>query len=107
MKFSIKQSILMEHLNVVVRGISNKNLIPILNCIKFELTKKGLYLLSTDNELAVKSFISNEFIDEVKETGEIVIYGHYIYDIIRKLPNTVITFEQYIISGMSTNNNFI
>ena len=31
MKFEIKQNILMEHLNYVIRGISNKNLIPILN----------------------------------------------------------------------------
>ena len=47
MKLSIKQKVLMEHLNYVIRGISSKNLIPILNCIKFELTNEGLYLLST------------------------------------------------------------
>ena len=38
MKLKIKQSILMEHLNYAIKGISNKNLIPILNCIKFYLT---------------------------------------------------------------------
>lgn len=36
MKLKIKQSILMEHLNYAIKGISNKNLIPILNCIKFD-----------------------------------------------------------------------
>ena len=59
MKIKIKQKVLMEHLNYVIRGISSKNLIPILNCIKLELTSDGLYLLSTDNEIAIKAFIDN------------------------------------------------
>ena len=33
MKFEIKQNILMEYLNYAIKGISNKNIIPILNCI--------------------------------------------------------------------------
>ena len=44
-------------LRYVIRGISTKNLIPILNCIKFNLTTDGLYLMSTDNEIAIKTFI--------------------------------------------------
>ena len=57
MKLKIKQNILMEQLDYVIKGISNKNLIPILNCIKFELNNDGLYLTSTDNEISIKTFI--------------------------------------------------
>ena len=96
MKFSIKQKVLMEHLNYVIRGISNKNLIPILNCIKFELTNEGLYLLSTDNELTIKSFIPAEEIDNIDIKGEILISGRYIYDIVRKLTNDIINIEEII-----------
>ncbi len=96
MKLTIKQKVLLEHLNFVIRGISTKNLIPILNCIKFELTKEGLYLLSTDNELAIKSFIPENQIDSIDELGEIVISGRYIYDIVRKLTNEVINIEEII-----------
>ena len=60
MKLAIKQKVLMEHLNNVIRGISSKNLIPILNCIKFELTNDGLYLMSPDNEIAIKDFIDKK-----------------------------------------------
>ena len=66
MKITIKQAILNEHLNNVIKGISSKNIIPILNCIKFELKQEGLYLLSTDNELAIKSFIPENEIEEIK-----------------------------------------
>ena len=96
MKLKIKQKVLMEHLNYVIRGISNKNLIPILNCIKFELTNDGLYLLSTDNELAIKSFVPKEEIEEIDTLGELLISGRYIYDIVRKLSNEVINIEEII-----------
>ena len=96
MKFKIKQKILMEHLNYIIRGISNKNLIPVLNCIKFELTKEGLYLLSTDNEIAIKSFIPNTDIEEIEILGEILVSGRFIYDIVKKLSNELINIEEII-----------
>lgn len=100
MKLKIKQTKLIEHLNYVIRGISNKNLIPILNCIKFELTKDGLYLMSTDNEISIKTFIRNKDIEEVQELGEFVVSGRYIYDIVKKLPNEIINIEDVIDSKL-------
>ena len=96
MKFEIKQNILMEHLNYAIKGISNKNIIPILNCIKFELTNDGLYLISTDNEIAIKTFIKKEDIENIETCGDIVVSGKFIYEIIRKLPNTLIKIEEVI-----------
>jgi DNA polymerase-3 subunit beta len=100
MKIIIKQNILMEHLNYVIKGISNKNLIPILNCIKFELTNDGLYLMSTDNEIAIKTFISSNKIEQIEKCGSIVVSGKYIYDIIKKLPNELINMEEVVDSKL-------
>ena len=50
MKFKIKQNILLEHLNYVIKGVSTKNLIPILNCIKFELKNEGLYFRQSESD---------------------------------------------------------
>lgn len=94
MNFSIKQTILLENLNYVIKGISTKNLIPILNCIKFELTKDGLYLISTDNEMAIKTFISKDKIETIDSLGETVVSGKYIYDIVKKLPGEIINIEE-------------
>ncbi len=105
MKISIKQNLLMEHLNYVIKGISNKNLIPILNCIKFDVTKEGLYLMSTDNEIAIKTFIDKKEIDNIGELGSIVVSGRYIYDIIRKLPNELINIEEVVDSKISIYTN--
>ena len=105
MKLKIKQNILMEHLNYVIKGISSKNLIPILNCIKFELNTDGLYLMSTDNEVAIKTFIPKEKIENIDVCGEIVVSGKYIYEIIKKLPNEVINIEEVMESKLFINTS--
>lgn len=109
MKFEIKQETLIEQLNNVIKGISNKNIIPILNCIKFELTEEGLYLMSTDNDIAIKSFIPNTNIQSIEKIGEVVVSGRYIYDIIKKLPNTIVTIEEVVDNKLfitTTNSSF-
>lgn len=103
MKLQIKQNILMEHLNYVIKGISSKNLIPILNCIKFELTSDGLYLMSTDNDIAIKTFIAVENIEKIESCGSIVVSGKYIYEIIKKLPNEIINIEEVMSSKIYIN----
>lgn len=109
MKIKIKQNVLVENLNYVIRGVSSKNLIPILNCIKFDLKEEGLYLLSTNNEFAIKSFIQKKDIEEIIELGELVISGRYIYDIVKKLGNQLITIEEVVDSQVlitTTNSSF-
>lgn len=106
MRLKIEQKKLLENLNYVIRGVSSKNLIPILNCIKFELTKEGLYLLSTDNDIAIKTFIPSTEIESIDELGEVVVSGRYIYEIVRKLPNDIINLEEITsdVLDISTDN---
>lgn len=109
MNFTIKQNILMDNLNYVIKGISTKNLIPILNCIKFELTDEGLYLMSTDNEISIKTFIDKKNIEKIKNFGEIVVSGRFIYDIIKKLPGELIEIEEVMDSKIyitTSNSSF-
>lgn len=106
MKLEIKQNILIEYLNYVIKGVSSKNIIPILNCIKLELTKDGLSLLSTDNDIAIKTFIKKEYIEKIETCGEIVVSGKFIYDIVRKLPNTIISIEEVVDNKIIINTDF-
>jgi len=93
MKFAIEKNVLLENLNNVVRGISTKNVIPVLNGIKFELTENGLTLMASDSELTVEAFIENKLIKNITSTGTVIISSKYILDIIRKMPSDVINFE--------------
>lgn len=105
MKITIKQNIINEQLNNVIKGISNKNIIPILNCIKLSLTEKGLYLISTDNEISIKGFIPADKIESITEYGDIVVSGRLLHEIIKKLSGDIINIEELIDSKLSVYTN--
>ena len=64
-KFTIEKSIILEGLSNVTRAISTKNVIPVLNGIKFELTNNGVYLTAIDSELTIKVLIESKDIKQV------------------------------------------
>ena len=93
MKFKIKKNILLEGLNNVSKALSNRNIIPVLNGILFELNSDGLSLMATDNDLTIKTFIKRQDIISVDSEGSVVVIGRYILDIVRKLPFDDIEME--------------
>ena len=112
MKFKINKDVLLENLNNVGRALSNRNIIPVINGILFQLTDEGLFLTATDNEITIKTFIDKSKINEINKTGSVVIYGRFILDIIRKLPNELIEIEEVdgckaIISTVSSKYNVL
>ncbi len=95
MKLLIEKNILMEGLNSVSKALSTRNIIPVLNGIKFDLNKEGLYLTATDNDITIQTFIDKSNIKSIDETGCSIIYGKSLLDIIRRLPNTDILIENF------------
>lgn len=95
MKMLINKNILLEGLNFVSKALSSRNIIPVLNGIKFDLKKEGLYLTATDNDITIQYFIDKKDINDIEELGCIIIYGKSLLDIIRKLPETTIMIENF------------
>ena len=93
MKFKIKKTVLLDALNNVSKAISNKNIIPILSGIKFELSSDKLVLTASDNDITIQTTIlkSDDLI--IDATGSIVIKGKYILDIVRKLDDKMVDIE--------------
>ena len=93
MKFVIDKDILLEALSNVTKAIGTRTTIPILNGIKFELTKDGLSLMASDSELTIREVISEKDIKKIETEGRIIIQSKFILDIIRKMPSDIIYFE--------------
>lgn len=98
MKLLIEKSILLESLTNVMRAISPRNIIPILNGVKFDLTKEGLRITASDSDLTIETLIPKEKIKNIDKVGSIVIQSKYLLEIIRKLPNTDINIE--VVDGL-------
>ena len=95
MKMLIEKNILMEGLNCVSKALSTRNIIPVLNGIKFELTKDGLYLTATDNDITIQTFIDKRDIKSIDEVGCTIIYGKTLLSTVSKLQNTNILVENF------------
>jgi len=116
MKLVIKTNLLNEKLNIVSKAVSTKNIIPVLNGIKFELTKEGLYLTGSNDDITIQTHINNKDINEISEEGNIIIPGKYLLGIARKIQSEVINIEtdglkviistdtgEYTLNGMDFN----
>ncbi len=93
MKLKIKKEILLDGLNKVSKAISTKNLVPVLAGIKFDLTKEGLTLTASDNDITIQVYLNKTEDMVVDKEGSIIIQGKYILDIVRKLPDEFINIE--------------
>ncbi len=93
MKFVIDKNILLEALTNVTRAIGTRTTIPILNGIKFDLTKEGLSLLASDSELTIRVTIPESDIKKIEKVGSMIIQSKYILEIIRKMPSDIIYFD--------------
>lgn len=93
MKLKIKRTVLLDALNSVSKAISTKNIIPILSGIKFELFRDRLVLTASDNDITIQTVICESEDLVIEGTGNIVIKGKYILDIIRKLDSQFINIE--------------
>ncbi|MDD2504955.1 MAG: DNA polymerase III subunit beta [Bacilli bacterium] len=98
MKLLIERNEILGSLTNVMRAISPRNIIPILNGVRFDLTKEGLYLTASDSDLTIKTIIPKEKIKNIEKTGSIIIQSKYLLEIIRKLPNTDINIE--VVDGL-------
>lgn len=113
MKFTISRSRFIKTLNDVQRAISNKVTIPILTGLKLELTHNGLTLTGSDADISIEAIIDVNDPDAqlvIAETGNIVLPARFFGEIVKKLPNNLMTiiveegFQTTITSGPASFN---
>ncbi len=88
MKFTCNQQILTKALNTVSKAVSSRTTLPILRGILLEAKEDGkLILTASDLEISIKTEIEVN----VEEAGSIVVISKLFGDVIRKLPNEIIS----------------
>lgn len=118
MKFTIKRSLFLENLNNVMRAISSRTTIPILNGIKLDLTSSQLEMTGSDTDISILSKIpaSDDF--KIMTPGAIVLPARFFSEIVKKLPGEEFTLEvtdnfqtvikaeksEFVVNGFDANN---
>lgn len=92
MKFQCNQGVLNKALNIVSKAVTSRTTIPILKGILLEVSADGkLKMSASDLDITIEETIEVENI----EPGAIVVQSKLFGDIIRKLPNAMISVEEY------------
>lgn len=89
MKIICKKAELLNSVNIVLKAVSGKSTMPILECLVIEVMESYIKLISNDMELAIETLVKGEII----ETGTIAINAKLFSEIIRKLPDSDIHIQ--------------
>ncbi len=94
MKLVFKKSDLNNAVNIVLKAVSSKTTMTILECILIDATTNEIKFTANDMELGIETKVEGEVI----EKGKIAIEAKIFSDIVRKLPDSeinIFTDENY------------
>lgn len=90
MKINCEKEILLENINIVLKAVSNKTTLPILECILLTADENGFRLTSNNLELGIET---SNIETEIYEKGTIALESKIFFEIIRNLPENSVNIE--------------
>lgn len=81
MKLTFKKDDLLNGINIVLKAVSSKTTMPILECILIDASADKIKLTATDMELGIETTIEGT----IEERGKIALDAKLISEIVRKL----------------------
>lgn len=89
MKFSLPKSKLTKHLQSVLTVVPSKSTLPILSNILLECLDQKIKISATDLDVTISTTLDAD----VGKKGSAVIPGRMLFDIVKDLPESDISFE--------------
>lgn len=89
MKLICKKSDLITGINIVMKAVSSKTTMSILECILIDATEGIVKFTANDMELGIETTVQGE----IAEAGSIAIDAKIFSEIVRKLPDNDVTIE--------------
>lgn len=89
MKLTCNKNDLLIGVNTVLKAVSTRTTLPILQCILIQATSDGLKLISNDLEMGIESNV----ISNIEETGSIAIEAKIFSEIVKKLPDNEVEIK--------------
>ena len=89
MKIICQKSDLLSGINIVSKAIPAKSTVTMLECMLIKTDNDKIVLEGNDMELAIETIVEGDIIEE----GSVAINAKMFSDIVRKLPDSEVTFE--------------
>lgn len=105
MHIRCQQEILLNSVNTVLKAVSNRTTLPILECILIQTKNDRLVLVGNDLELGIESTMNSEILS----SGHVALEAKIFSEIIRKLPNEIVEIsvdENFMTTIQCQNSKF-
>lgn len=89
MKLSFEQSELQKRVNISMKAVSTRTTMPILECLLIDATGNEIKFITNDMELGIETVVNGT----IYEKGSIAIEARTFSEIIRRLPDSLVTIE--------------
>lgn len=89
MKINCPKQQLVSSINIVLKAVSSKSTMPILECLVIEVKNDYIKLIANDMELGIETLVDGEII----EPGIVALNAKVFSEIIRKLPDSSVTIS--------------
>lgn len=90
MVINCNKDILLNNINIVIKSVSSRTTMPILECILVVADRDGLRLISNDLELAIETANINA---EILELGTVALKADIFFDIVKSMPSEEISIK--------------
>ena len=95
MKIICNKSDLLKGVNIALKAIPVRTTMTILECILIDASEDEIKFTSNDMELGIETKVKGEIV----KRGKIALDAKFLYEIVRKLPDSEVTIE--------TNSDFV
>lgn len=105
MKFSCDRNSLSKMVNKVIKGVTPRTTLPILQGILIKCANNEITMYCTDTEIGIKSRLNTNILEE----GSIVISSKVFSDVVRKLPDDIVylsTIDNNLVNIKCGSSNF-
>lgn len=89
MRIHCEKDKLLKGINISLKAVPSKTTMPILECVLIEADERGIVLTSNDMELGIETKVEGD----IEEQGKIALDAKIFSEIIRRLPDNIVTIE--------------
>lgn len=89
MKIVCNKSDLVKSTNIVMKAVSSKTTMPILESILIEVNEGTIKMTGNDMEMGINTIVKGEIVKE----GSVLVEAKMFFEFIRKMPSETITME--------------
>lgn len=89
MKIICSKNNLQSAVSIVLKAVSNKTTLPVLQCILIEAHNEIIKMTANDMELGIETIVEGSILEE----GQVAIEAKLLSEIVRKLPDNDVTLE--------------